>query len=63
MNLPRKDLLKKLGGFIFPLILLQLGFGAGFTQGSDDVSQSSKDINWDQRIDNLLKVSQRRPMI
>lgn len=45
MNLPRKDLLKKLGGFIFPLMLLQLGFGAGFTQGSDDVSQSSKNIN------------------
>jgi len=57
MNLPRKDLLKKLGGVVFSLMLLQLGFGTSFTQRSDDVSQSSKDINWDQRVDNLLKVS------
>ncbi len=58
MNLPGRNFLKKLGSVVLVLIVMKLGIGAGFGQRGDDVTRSSGEINWDQRVDKLLKVSE-----
>lgn len=64
MNLRKFVFSKKLGRVTLTLLAVLLwGLGPGFTHGGNDGSPATKDIDWNQRVDKLLKVSQEGDII
>lgn len=56
MNFPNVNFFKRLCQLVLVLMIMQCVSFAGFDHRNNHGVQSSEDINWDQRIDNLLKV-------
>ena len=60
MNLRKVVFSKKFGSVALTFLAVLLwGFGPGLIRGNNDGSASAEDIDWNQRVDKLLKVSQK----